>query len=84
MEIELERTTRNSGVEMSISNGSYLVDNDDASQSQTTIAGKETDGVLRWRFAVAIMLLITASTVITTTYKFLTRAEDDEFLSGVC
>jgi hypothetical protein len=77
------------GFEMSIDNESVSVDGEEVRENESvvskpSIGRKETEGVLRWRFAVAVMLLITASTVIASTYKFLTRAENEEFLASVC
>jgi hypothetical protein len=66
----------------------YLDDGEEATReyagADNAFQRKETDMVLRWRLAVALMLLITATTVIASTYKFLTRAEDKEFLATVC
>jgi hypothetical protein len=57
-------------------------DRDKGSQ-QDDIGGQDSVGVSRWRGMVVVMLLLTASLVITTTYIFLSREETDEFEKSV-
>jgi hypothetical protein len=47
------------------------------------IAAKESINISRWRGMVIMMLLLTAASVITSTYIFLSREEQDEFEKSV-
>jgi hypothetical protein len=53
------------------------------SKEQHDFAAQESVGVSRWRRMVMLMLLLTATLVITSTYMFLSREETDEFEKSV-
>jgi hypothetical protein len=58
-------------------------DHGKTSTQQDDIVGQDSVGVSRSRRMVMVMLLLTASLVITTTYLFLSREETDEFEKSV-
>lgn len=89
LELGIEHPPQGFGFERAFSNDSISVDDaaaatDSDHDSKQAIGGKDAEGVMkRWKVIVAFMMLLTASTVIGSTYKFLTRAEEDQFLASV-
>lgn len=89
-QLDIEQSPHGFGFERSISDDSFSLDEDSREKTDSdaglkhAIGRKEIEGVKRWKVAVALLILLTAAAVITSTYKFLTRAEGDQFIASVC